>query len=94
MPILSNTPTIRYITIQNLVIKDSNVYYPIVTTETSRKYIYWDKDSPYELICEDEMLEDRANLYLLVINKKGNFTIVNQDSISVNFDENIKLEWI
>lgn len=92
MPILSNTPTIRYITIQNLVIKDSNVYYPIVTTETSRKYIYWDKDSPYELICEDEMLEDRANLYLLVINKKGNFTIVNQDSISVNFDENIKLD--
>ena len=92
MPILSNTPTIRYITIQNLVIKDSNVYYPIVTTETSKKYIYWDKDSPYELICEDEMLEDRANLYLLVINKKGNFTIVNQDSISVNFDENIKLD--
>lgn len=92
MPILSNTPTIRYITIQNLVIKDSNVYYPIATTETSRKYIYWDKDSPYELICEDEMLEDRANLYLLVINKKGNFTIVNQDSISVNFDENIKLD--
>lgn len=92
MPILSNTPTIRYITIQNLVIKDSNVYYPIATTETSRKYIYWDKDSPYELICEDEMLEDRANLYLLVLNKKGNFTIVNQDSISVNFDENIKLD--
>lgn len=92
MPILSNTPTIRYITIQNLVIKDSNVYYPIVTTETSKKYIYWDKDSPYELICEDEMLGDRANLYLLVINKKGNFTIVNQDSISVNFDENIKLD--
>ena len=92
MPILSNTPTIRYITIQNLVIKDSNVYYPVTTTETSKKYIYWDKDSPYELICEDEMLEDRANLYLLVINKKGNFTIVNQDSISVNFDENIKLD--
>lgn len=92
MPILSNTPTIRYITIQNLVIKDSNVYYPVVTTETSKKYIYWDKESPYELICEDEMLEDRANLYLLVLNKKGNFTIVNQNSISVNFNEDVNLD--
>lgn len=92
MPILSNTPTIRYITIQNLVVKDTNVYYPIVTTETSKKYIYWDKDSPYELICTDEMLKDRANLYLLILNKKGNFTIVNQDSISVNFGNDVDLD--
>lgn len=89
MACLSNTPSFTYVSVQNMVINYSNIYYSIRNMYSNDKYFYWDKnESPYELITSNKILDSKEGLYLILVNNKGTFILPNQTDIVINFDNN------
>lgn len=87
MAILPNTPTLSYIYIKDMVITYNDIPYQISNTYTQKPYIYWSIDQPYELIISNKILKEKAGLYYIIFNQKGNPTMVPQTDIEISFGE-------
>ena len=91
MALISAFPTFGYITWEGLIIlpKDGKPYV-ISDDKTLKKYIYWERATPYQLIATDEKLETNTTRYLIYINNNGNATEVpytEEDDISIQYRE-------
>ena len=88
MAILSNTPTLSYIYIKNMVITYNDVPYNILNIYTMKPYIFWDANDPYKLITSNTILEEKVGLYYIIFNDKGNPVMVPQTDLEISFSEN------
>lgn len=82
----SNTPTFKYVTVENLVITYNQTPYPIKNMYTNKKYIIWNIDRPYQLEDSNVRPEESLLEYLIVINDNGLPTIINHDNLVLSFD--------
>ena len=58
MAILSNTPSLSYIYWKDILITYNGNVYQIQNSYTCKPYIYWDANSPYELITSNTKLKE------------------------------------
>ena len=86
MAILDNNPTLRYVSVKNMIIEFNKEKYPIANFYSNKKYFYWDASQPYQLIETNERKKEIGNRYLVIINDKGVHTLMPNDEYSVTFD--------
>ena len=94
MSVLSNTPTLSYIYIKDMIITYRGQSYIIQNTYTNKPYIYWDYNDPYNLIFSNTNLKELAGRYYIYFNDKGNPTQVPQTDLEITFSENISKDLI
>ena len=94
MAILSNTPTLGYIYIKDMIITYNNIPYQIQNTYTCKPYIYWDYNNPYKLIFSNTIIKAMAGRFYICFNESGNPTLVPQTDIEVTFSENVSRDLI
>ena len=94
MAILSNTPTLSYIYIKDMIITYNNIPYQIQNTYTNKPYIYWDYNDPYKLIFSNTIIKAMAGRFYICFNDKGNPTLVPQTEIDISFSENTSRDLI
>lgn len=94
MAILSNTPTLSYIYIKDMIITYNNIPYQIQNTYTNKPYIYWDYNDPYKLIFSNTVIKAMAGRFYICFNDKGNPTLVPQTEIDISFSENASRDLI
>ena len=87
MSIHGNVPTLSYIRWTNMVIVYQDVVYQILNDYTNKAFIYWDIDSPYELISSNKKLEAKDGRFYIIFNQNGQYTIVPNSSILINFTD-------
>lgn len=94
MAILSNTPTLGYIYIKDMIITYNNIPYQIQNTYTCKPYIYWDYSDPYKLIFSNTIIKAIAGRFYICFNESGNPTLVPQTDIEITFSENVSRDLI
>lgn len=94
MAILSNTPTLGYIYIKDMIITYNNIPYQIQNTYTCKPYIYWDYNDPYKLIFSNTIIKAIAGRFYICFNESGNPTLVPQTDIEITFSENVSRDLI
>ena len=94
MSVLSNTPTLSYIYIKDMIITYREQSYIIQNTYTNKPYIYWDYNDPYNLIFSNTTLKELAGRFYIYFNDKGNPTLVPQPELEITFSENISKDLI
>ena len=94
MAILSNTPTLGYIYIKDMIITYNNIPYQIQNTYTCKPYIYWDYSDPYKLIFSNTIIKAMAGRFYICFNESGNPTLVPQTDIEITFSENLSRDLI
>ena len=87
MAILNNNPSFRYINIRNMVVVFANRAYPINDMYTNQKYLYWDLSTPNDLIESNIKLDQTATRFWIIMNDKGNATVIPQDKIILSSDK-------
>ncbi len=87
MAILNNNPSFRYINIRNMVVVFENRAYPINDMYTNQKYLYWDLSTPNDLIESNIKLDQTATRFWIIMNDKGNATVIPQDKIILSSDK-------
>ena len=71
MSVLSNTPTLSYIYIKDMIITYKGQSYIIQNTYTNKAYIYWDYNNPYSLTFSNTILKELAGRFYIYFNDKG-----------------------
>ena len=94
MSVLSNTPTLSYIYIKDMIITYREQSYIIQNTYTNKPYIYWDYNDPYNLIFSNTTLKELAGRFYIYFNDKGNPTLVPQTELEITFSENVSKDLI
>ena len=94
MAILSNVPTLSYVSWKDMIITYEGQSYQIQNSYTMKPYIYWDYNNPYQLITSNEMLRELAGRFYIMFNDKGIYTLVPQTSIEINFADGISSDLI
>lgn len=94
MAILSNTPTLGYIYIKDMIITYNNIPYQIQNTYTCKPYIYWDYSNPYKLIFSNTIIKAMEGRFYICFNESGNPTLVPQTDIEITFSENVSRDLI
>lgn len=94
MSVLSNTPTLSYIYIKDMIITYREQSYIIQNTYTNKPYIYWDYNDPYNLIFSNTTLKELAGRFYIYFNDKGNPTLVPQPELEITFSENVSRDLI
>lgn len=94
MSVLSNTPTLSYIYIKDMIITYREQSYIIQNTYTNKPYIYWDYNDPYNLIFSNTTLKELAGRFYIYFNDKGNPTLVPQTELEITFAENVSKDLI
>ena len=94
MSVLSNTPTLSYIYIKDMIITYREQSYIIQNTYTNKPYIYWDYNDPYNLIFSNNTLKELAGRFYIYFNDKGNPTLVPQTELEITFSENVSKDLI
>ena len=94
MSVLSNTPTLSYIYIKDMIITYRGQSYIIQNTYTNKPYIYWDYNDPYNLIFSNSTLKELAGRFYIYFNDKGNPTLVPQTELEITFSENVSKDLI
>ena len=94
MSVLSNTPTLSYIYIKDMIITYREQSYIIQNTYTNKPYIYWDYNDPYNLIFSNSTLKELAGRFYIYFNDKGNPTLVPQTELEITFSENVSKDLI
>lgn len=94
MGILNNTPTLSYLYFKDLIITYENESYQIQNSYTYKSYIYWDYNNPYTLIFSNEVLSEMAGRFYICYNDRGNYTLVPQTEISINFSEGVSKDLV
>lgn len=88
MSLLANVPTLSYISWKNMLITYNETTYQIENSHTNRMYIYWDLKNPYLLTTSNVKLEPRNDLFYIIFNNSGTYTVVPNDDIEIDFSEN------
>ena len=88
MSLLANVPTLSYISWKNMIITYNETTYQIENSHTNRMYIYWDLKNPYLLTTSNIKLEPRNDLFYIIFNNSGSYTVVPNDDIEIDFSEN------
>ena len=88
MGLMANVPTLSYISWKNMIITYKETTYQIENSHTNRMYIYWDLKNPYLLTTSNIKLEPRNDLFYIIFNSSGNYTVVPNDDIEIDFSEN------
>ena len=88
MSLLANVPTLSYISWKNMIITYNETTYQIENSHTNKAYIYWDLKNPYLLTTSNVKLEPRNDLFYIIFNNSGNYTVVPNDDIEIDFSEN------
>lgn len=70
-----------------MIITYNGQVYQIQNSYTNKPYIYWDYNSPYELVTSNKSLKEMAGRYYLIFNQNGVYTLVPQTDIEMNFAE-------
>lgn len=86
MSVRENTPTFKYVAVENLVITYNQKPYPIKNMYTNKKYIIWNIDRPNQLEDSNVRPEESLLEYLIVINDNGIPTILSHDNLTLSFD--------
>ena len=94
MSVLSNTPTLSYIYIKDMIVTYKEQSYIIQNTYTNKPYIYWDYNDPYNLIFSNTTLKELAGRFYIYFNDKGNPTLVPQPELEITFSENVSKDLI
>lgn len=94
MSVLSNTPTLSYIYIKDMIITYREQSYIIQNTYTNKPYIYWDYNDPYNLTFSNSTLKELAGRFYIYFNDKGNPTLVPQTELEITFSENVSKDLI
>lgn len=94
MSVLSNTPTLSYIYIKDMIITYREQSYIIQNTYTNKPYIYWDYNDPYNLTFSNTTLKELAGRFYIYFNDKGNPTLVPQTELEITFSENVSKDLI
>ena len=94
MSVLSNTPTLSYIYIKDMIITYKGQSYIIQNTYTNKAYIYWDYNNPYSLTFSNTILKELAGRFYIYFNDKGNPTPVPQTELEITFSENVSKDLI
>ena len=94
MSVLSNTPTLSYIYIKDMIITYREQSYIIQNTYTNKPYIYWDFNAPYNLIFSNNTLKEIAGRFYIYFNDKVNPTLVPQPELEITFSENVSKDLI
>ena len=94
MSVLSNTPTLSYIYIKDMIITYREQSYIIQNTYTNKPYIYWDYNDPYKLTFSNTTLKELAGRFYIYFNDKGNPTLVPQTELEITFSENVSKDLI
>lgn len=94
MAILSNVPTLSYVSWKDMIITYEGQSYQIQNSYTMKPYIYWDYNNPYQLTTSNEMLRELAGRFYIMFNDKGIYTLVPQTSIEINFSEGVSSDLI
>ena len=94
MSVLSNTPTLSYIYIKDMIITYREQSYIIQNTYTNKPYIYWDYNDPYNLTFSNNVLKELAGRFYIYFNDKGNPTLVPQTELEITFSENVSKDLI
>ena len=94
MSVLSNTPTLSYIYIKDMIITYKEQSYIIQNTYTNKPYIYWDYNDPYNLTFSNTNLKELAGRFYIYFNDKGNPTPVPQTELEITFSENVSKDLI
>ena len=94
MSVLSNTPTLSYIYIKDMIVTYKEQSYIIQNTYTNKPYIYWDYNDPYNLIFSNSTLKELAGRFYIYFNNKGNPTLVPQTELEITFSENVSKDLI
>lgn len=94
MSVLSNTPTLSYIYIKDMIITYKEQSYIIQNTYTNKPYIYWDYNDPYNLTFSNNVLKELAGRFYIYFNDKGNPTLVPQTELEITFSENVSKDLI
>ena len=80
MAILSNTPTLSYIYIKDLIITYNNTPYNILNMYTHKGYIFWDSEDPYKRIASNKMLKKNVIVKELnAVESLGSCTVIASD---------------
>lgn len=82
----ANTPSFKYVLVENLVITYNGIPYAIKTMYTKKKYIIWNINRPYQLEDSDIRPDESLIEYLIVSNENGIPTILSHDNITLSFD--------
>lgn len=85
MAIENNTPNDGYIFIKDLVIKYEDKLYSINSIYTKDKYVYWDINSPNDLITSNNKVTD-GNIFFIIKNVEGTPLQANDDRLDLMFD--------
>ena len=88
MSLLANVPTLSYISWKNMLITYNETTYQIENSHTNKAYIYWDLKNPYLLTTSNVKLEPRNDLFYIIFNNSGTYTVVPNDDIEIDFSEN------
>lgn len=94
MSVLSNTPTLSYIYIKDMIITYKGQSYIIQNTYTNKPYIYWDYNDPYSLTFSNTILKELAGRFYICFNDKGNPISVPQTELEITFSENVSKDLI
>ena len=94
MAILSNVPTLSYVSWKDMIITYEGQSYQIQNSYTMKPYIYWDYNNPYQLTTSNEMLRELAGRFYIMFNDKGIYTLVPQTSIEINFADGVSSDLI
>lgn len=92
--ILTNTPSLSYISWKGMIITYNNQSYQIQNSYTNKPYIYWDYNQPYNLITSNTMLKEMAGRYYICFNDKGLYTLVPQTELEITFTESASKDLI
>ena len=87
MSLLANVPTLSYISWKNMIITYNETTYQIENSHTNRMYIYWDLNNPYLLTTSNVKLEPRNDLFYIIFNNSGTYTVVPNNDIEIDFSE-------
>lgn len=86
MAILSNSPTFTYVSYRGMCVTYEGTMYTVQNGYSNKKYLYWEKSSPYQLTESNVKLAETGNRFLVIVNDNGLPTIMPQEELVITFD--------
>lgn len=83
MAVLDNSPGLKYIRVENLVITFNDTMYPIKNIWTKKKFLYWDSSFPFILQESDVRPKETLSRFLIYINDNGFHKEIPNDAIKL-----------
>lgn len=83
MAVLDNSPGLKYIRVEALVVMFNDTMYPVKNIWTKKKYLYWDSSFPFILQESDVRPKETLSRFLIYINDNGFHKEIPNDAIKL-----------